>query len=59
MFCTCSSADRAAVSGTACRGFDSLQVRYASGFRRKPGVWQWFCLEGDPWINSENGYRII
>ena len=26
--CTCSSGDRAAVSGTACRGFDSLQVRF-------------------------------
>ena len=24
----CSSGDRAAVSGTACRGFESLQMRY-------------------------------
>lgn len=25
---TCSSGDRAVVSGTTCRGFESLQVRY-------------------------------
>lgn len=28
MFCTCSSVDRATVSGTVCRGFESLQVRF-------------------------------
>ena len=37
MLCVCSSADRATVSGTVWRGFDSLQMREHPVFQ-KPGV---------------------